>query len=377
MRWSRLASNLLLTAFTLVATLLLMELGLRLVGVRYPAFYRVDARRGYGLRPHAQGVWTREGQGQIQINAAGFRGSLPHPYPKEDTLRIAVLGDSFTESLQVDEQKTWIRQLQLQLNGLKDCPLLRGGQAEVLNFGVGGYSTGQALLTWRYQAKAFHPDLVILAVYPGNDFTDNLPGPRDDRPGFVLKADGSLLQDNSFQSSAGYRFRTSAAGQVLDGLINHSRVIQLLNEAKNRFSAVRRQPQGFDAMPASVVPSLTPEASPEAWSLTEALIRQLNRDVRASGARLLVFSTSSPDQVWPEAVARPASPFRQEQRLARLLETAGVAYRPLGPTLQQAVDQDQELLLHGFPGGEPGHGHWNETGHDLAARQLAPWLCQQ
>ena len=56
MRLSRLASNLLLTASTVVATLVLMELGLRLVGVRYPAFYQVDARRGYGLRPHAQGL---------------------------------------------------------------------------------------------------------------------------------------------------------------------------------------------------------------------------------------------------------------------------------------------------------------------------------
>ena len=377
MRCSRLALNLLLIASTVVATLLTMELGLRLVGMRYPAFYKVDARRGYGLRPHAEGVQIREGQGQVQINAAGFRGSLPDHNPKEDTFRIAVLGDSFTEALQVDEQKTWIRQLQYQLNSSKNCPVLRGGQAELLNFGVGGYSTGQALLTWRYQAKAFHPDLVILAIYPGNDFTDNEPGPRDDRPGFVLKADGSLFQDNSFQSSAGYRFRTSVAGRMFDGLINHSRLVQLLNEAKNRFSALRRRSQGLEAMPASGVPSPPPNASPEAWLLTDALIRQLNRDVRASGARLLVVSTSSPDQVWPDASVRSATPFHQERRLGRLLKAAGLAYRPLAPSLQRAVDQDQSLVLHGFQGGEPGHGHWNESGHDLAARQLAPWLCQQ
>ena len=59
MRWSRLASNLLLTASTLLATLLMVELGLRLVGVRYPAFYRVDAHRGYGLRPNAKEFWSR------------------------------------------------------------------------------------------------------------------------------------------------------------------------------------------------------------------------------------------------------------------------------------------------------------------------------
>jgi len=234
------------------------------------------------------------------------------------------------------------------------------------------------LLTWRYQAKAFHPDLVILGIYPGNDFTDNQPGPRDDRPGFVLKADGTLLQDNSFQSSAVYRFRTSTPGQVLDGLINHSRLIQLLNEAKNRFSALRQQPQTSKKLNGSSPPAPPPEASPEAWSLTGALIRQLNRDVLASGARLLVISTSSPDQVWPDVSGRPSEPFRQEQRLENLLASADIPYRSLGPSLQSAVDKASgKLILHGFPDGEPGFGHWNETGHSLAARQLALWLCQQ
>jgi hypothetical protein len=35
--------------------LLVAEIGLRFMGVAYPAFYRVDAARGYGLRPGAQG----------------------------------------------------------------------------------------------------------------------------------------------------------------------------------------------------------------------------------------------------------------------------------------------------------------------------------
>jgi hypothetical protein len=74
---------------------------------------------------------------------------------------------------------------------------------------------------------------------------------------------------------------------------------------------------------------------------------------------------------------RPAEPFRQERRFASLLSGLGVPYLPLGPLLQQAVDQDPGLLLHGFPDGQPGRGHWNVSGHNLAARQLAPWLCKQ
>ena len=49
MRCPRVLSNLLLAVSTVVVSLLLVEVGLRVVGVSYPAFYRVDSKRGYGL----------------------------------------------------------------------------------------------------------------------------------------------------------------------------------------------------------------------------------------------------------------------------------------------------------------------------------------
>ena len=53
------------------ASLIFVELGLRVVGLKYPAFYTVDAQRGFALRPGAQGEWTREGRGEVRINRAG------------------------------------------------------------------------------------------------------------------------------------------------------------------------------------------------------------------------------------------------------------------------------------------------------------------
>jgi hypothetical protein len=376
MRLSRVLSNLVVLCCAGIVSLLIVELGLRALGIHYPSFYKVDVRRGYGLRPNAFGPYAREGQSWVEINAAGFRGTLPSPTPAKNILRIAVLGDSFTESLQVDLGQTWIQGLQRRLNSGNSCPLLGGGRkAELLNFGVGGYGTGQALLTWRHQALLFAPEIVILAVYPGNDFTDNEPGPRNDRPGFDLRPDGTIDQDNSFLKSAGFRWRTSIAGRFVDGLVTHSRFFQLGNEAKNRFVAFSRQTSG--SANSFSAPSHAPEASPEAWALTEALVSQLDQEVSAVGGRLLVISTSSPDQVWPDMQGRPAEPFLQERRFASLLSGLGVPYLPLGPSLQEAVDQDPGLLLHGFPDGQPGRGHWNVSGHNLAERQLAPWLCKQ
>lgn len=353
------------------ASLLLAEAALRLVGVHYPAFYTVDAERGFALRPGAEGRWTREGQGQVRVNSAGFRGAERALQPPPGSLRIAVLGDSFTEGLQVDEQATFVRQLQAGLTAAPACRLRSPGtrSVDVLNFGVGAYGTGQELLTWRHLARRYRPDLVVLSVYPGNDFTDNEPRPRDDRPVFRLAADGSLQLDQRFRSTAAYRWRTSLPGQLLDGLINHSRLLQLLNEGKNRLAS----------RPSAAVAPSAPQAtvaSDQAWQLTDRLIGTLDQEVQASGARLVVISTSSPDQVWPDRRQRPAQPFAQEQRLARLLAARGIPYLPLGPELQRRADA-QGLLLHGFPGQAPGEGHWNATGHRLAAELITPWLCQQ
>ena len=366
--------NLSAVAASGVASLLLAEGALRFARVQYPAFYTVDAERGYGLRPGAEGLWTREGLGQVRINSAGFRGPDVSLAPQAKELRVAVLGDSFTEALQVDEQATWVQQLQLRLNGDPRCPLVTRHAAgvQLLNFGVGGYGTGQELLTWRHLASRYNPSLVILAIYPGNDFTDNEPIPRTDRPMFRLGSDGQLKLDNSFRQQPATRWRLSPVGQLIESAFNHSRLMQVLNEAKNRFAA---QPTAA-RLSLSSAPSPTPTASEDAWLITDALIGQLNREVSAQGARLLVVSTSSPEQVWPRPHQRPSDPFAQERRLEALLAARRIPYLALGPILQRQVDE-QGLTLHGFVGQAPAEGHWNRTGHRLAAAAIEPWLCRQ
>lgn len=370
-RW---LANLVVLGGGLVFSLLVAEAALRLVGVRFPAFYTVDAYRGYALRPQAEGPWTREGRGWVRVNQAGFRGVDVSTTPPAGVLRIAVLGDSFTEALQVDENLTWIAQLQARLRASSACPLRRQfpGGVQVLNFGVGGYGTGQELLTWRHLARRYKPALVILAIYPGNDITDNEPKSRKDRPVFRLERDGQLKIDQSFLEQPATRWRLSPPGQLVESAFNHSRLLQLLNEAKNRLAARRTSPS---AMPPAVPPP-PPQASEAAWAITDALISQLNKEVRAQGSQLLVVSTSSPEQVWPRPKQRPAQSFAQEQRLAGLLASRGIPYLPLGPLLQRQADQ-QGLTLHGFSGQAPGEGHWNAVGHRLAADQIAPWLCSQ
>ncbi len=357
----------------------LAEVVLRVAGVRYPAFYRPDPIRGYSLRPGASGFWTREGRGKVTINSDGLR-DIEHSLGRQPgVLRVAVLGDSFSEAFQVNLEYTWWKQLERRINAQPDCAFRAGfpGGVAFINFGVGGYGTGPELLTWRQQARRYAPQKVLLAMYLGNDIQDNTPQARPDLPVFRFGADGDLTIDRGFLLSPGSRFRFSPIGRLVDSLVGHSALLQLVNEAKNRAAASRRT-----AAPVDLIQELKgPPDQPQGWAMTAALLRTLRDDVSAAGAQLLVTSLSTPAQVYPDQALRrqllPGSgpgPFEREQRLQGVLDPLGVTYLPLAPDLQQRADR-RGLTLHGFKGQQPGLGHWNPDGHRLAAELLAERLC--
>ncbi|MEB3316926.1 MAG: SGNH/GDSL hydrolase family protein [Cyanobacteriota bacterium] len=363
----------------LLGMLLALEMLLRLAGVRFPAFYQPERERGYGLRPGATGLWTREGRGRVTISPDGLRDRIHDRHPAPGVRRVALLGDSFSEALQVNLEQSWWKRLELRLNRQTPCAFRKGFPAgvEIINFGVGGYGTGQQLLTWRLKARDQRPNTVVLAMYLGNDIQDNTPRPRQDQPVFRLGPDGTLAIDNSFRDSPGSRFRFSALGRGLNRLLNHSALLQLANEAKNRWGG--RQPLGRSA---PSTPGLHLERDdPSGWALTEALLRQLRDEVTATGAQLLVTSLSTPEQLWPDRGERQAffrrmgeAPFAREQRLAGLLGALQVPYIPLAEAMREQADQNR-LIAHGFQGQQLGVGHWNVTGHRLAAELLARRLC--
>src|SRR5215471_18886388 len=80
---------------------LVAEVGLRVAGVSYPNFYQPHPVRGWELRPGAEGRWTKEGDAAVAINSLGMRDREVVVAKPAGTVRIALLGDSCTEALQV------------------------------------------------------------------------------------------------------------------------------------------------------------------------------------------------------------------------------------------------------------------------------------
>lgn len=407
-------------ASSIVFALLIFEVFLRLVGYTYPVFYQPDEVRGYSLWPGAQGRYRREGAAHVQINSDGLRDREHAKSRPANTLRIAVVGDSYAEAFQVEREQAFWSVLEQQL---RECPALAGRDVEVINFGVSGYGTAQELLTLREKVWDYAPDVVLLAVTTNNDVLDNSRALKvtDEIPYFVLNGDGLAL-DDSFRSTAAFRLRNSALNRLGRWLREHLRFVQAVHEGqgalKSRLDAWREQRRlakekekngAGEVKPTDAArPNATAPAGDapadelgtanviyrepaddvwrNAWLVTERLLTEMNAEVKEHGARFYVVTLSNGIQVFPDPAAREAFArrvgatdlFYAERRFRDLGEREGFPVYNLAPDLQSYADRTK-IFLHGF-GAQRGNGHWNADGHrvagELLTRRLCDWLAR-
>jgi lysophospholipase L1-like esterase len=150
-----------------VVILLAGELGLRVWASFFRHSYqRYDRRLGMiGLVPNYDvTVWGQ----RIHVNSQGFRGDEFDPAKRLGTVRVIAIGDSATFGLAGDRCQ-YPRILGELLEG--DA---RPHRYEVINAGVEGYDSANALQLLRLKLVEYHPDLVT--VYIGwNDLVKRDP----------------------------------------------------------------------------------------------------------------------------------------------------------------------------------------------------------
>lgn len=366
-----------------LAGVLLCEAGLRLVGVSYPSFWRSDEYRGFSLRPGAQGWQRKEGAAYIRINSAGLRDREHSQIKPPKTLRIAVLGDSFAVALEVPAEDTFWSVLESEL---PKCPALAGMNAELINFGVGGYGTAQELLTLRQQVWDYSPDIVMLAVLTGNDIPNNSRELQHDtlRPYFVYK-DGVLVLDDTFRHSVEFDLRRAIEAWWARLSVDQSRVMQVLAEAQRVMRTRNEQARARQDEAKREMMIYREPSDPvwkEAWRVTEGLILMMRDEVKEKGAGFIVVTLSNSIQVHPDPAVRQAFMdrlgvphlFYPDRRIKALGEREGFPVFNLVPAFQAYTDQ-HHVFFHGFKNTTLGFGHWNTEGHHLAGKLIARNLC--
>ena len=389
------------------------EIALRVAGYSYPEFYSLDKSRGYALRPRAEGWYRKEGEAYIRINSEGLRDQEHVLTKPPDTIRIAVLGDSYPEALSVQtEEAFW----SVMGKKLQECDAFPGKKIEVLNFGVSGYGTAQELLTLREQVWKYSPDIVMLAVTTNNDITDNsrVLKKTEEIPYFVYK-DNHLTLDDSFKNSRAFRWRQSGISRVGRWLRDHSRVVQAITQGHHGFKVLLsswRARRSQKAQPPATSPARANQTGGsgqkvdllsrseelgtdnliyleppdavwnDAWSVTEGLILEMRAEVKTRGAKFVVVTLSNGPQVLPNPEWRQdfmkrfgiTNLFYPDDRIKSLGAREGISVVTLAPELQEFAERNS-VFLHGF-GEDIGNGHWNATGHRVAGELIARKICE-
>lgn len=168
--------KLLLLVFACVLSLVAGEIGLRLwmpdlgsdlfeLHVRSGSPFLYNARIGYERKPFAWiKVFDDRGAPRWErLNADGFRGPERSILKPAGTYRILMVGDSVVETSSFAYDLSWGKVLEDSLSSRAIGSGL-GLRYEVINAGVGGYVSWQALVRLEDSGLKYQPDLVLVLV---------------------------------------------------------------------------------------------------------------------------------------------------------------------------------------------------------------------
>lgn len=404
-----------------LAAFLFLETGLYLI----PEFYwkktisrnpwrhilfETDPDIGWVHKPNARMNWTGSGEYSVdvQINSLGLR-DYDRAYDRPAGIfRILVLGDSFTEAIQVPLEQTFPARLEQCLAGRT------GYKVEVINAGVSGYGPGEELLFFQHRGQKFRPDLVLSAIFVGNDIYNMGPGWSSDllavTGGYQFWLQGGQLQQRWVEwadldegLSGGERF-----------LRRYSRLYYILKSPDSKvphwWEDVREswklEPAGSQAGPevkseASDRPAYAddphliifargfpdnPLVSPamrQVWDLFKASHRELQHQAAAGGATLAAIIIPRGAQVheslyrdWVAGYTGTYPDLRPEdwdvaapdEAIRAFLQEQQIPALDLLPGFRAAAQASPEPLYF------PRDGHFNEQGHQLTAELTCDWL---
>lgn len=284
---------------------------------------RFDAELGWVVRPS----WTAP-DGSVRTSSIGTRGAREYAEaPPPGATRVVAFGDSYTWCDEVADDETWEHAIE------RDHP-----DWEVLNLGVGGYGTDQALLRFRREGRR-GAGIVLIGLQIEN-LGRNVGRYRPlyypnanacaAKPRFVRGAGGGLeLVPLPFATEAEL-VRAVADGSVLGRLREHEHWADPTPSWLG-VSALARIAAGRFAYAARDVERLCTETGAEPFLVTLDLVETFHREALAAGATAApVVLFMSGDQIRPYADGGP----RFWAELARAIEARGIPCLDLGDTLR-------------------------------------------
>jgi hypothetical protein len=384
----------------ILAALAILEIAARVLHLGTGGFWEPYSLYGWRNIPNAKGWESCYGECQVyvEINSKGLRDhEIPYEKPA-GTQRVLLLGDSMTAAMQVPLEDTFGKVSEQELN-----ERLTGDSWQVVNGGINGFGTDNELLFYRLEGKNYQPDVVVVAIYLANDIYNNnydletSLGGNGHKPYFSLDEDDQLVlhnfpvegTDNLFIKAGTFlkkyfqlprfiaqvfqlRQNVPAALQPLVELVSGQRGAEQIQEREeeanqNNGNQVAGQSGGRR------VNICAEEYAPiveEAWTITKALLLQMQTEVEAEGAQLVVMAIPAAPQLIPPGEGQSWYCDRPNQELDSFLDESGIPYLDLLAPFRQHVQDGGEALYYQTD------FHLNTAGHHLAGQLLGEFLSE-
>ncbi len=354
--------------FGIIVPLLFAEGALRMAGALLPGDYQttsfLEAHPQFGRRNKPGAGWkkTQEFTSWIDVNSKGLRGpEIEYAKPPGER-RVLVLGDSFTFAEQVNQDETFTQRLETRLGSAQD-----GGTYRVLNAGSNGWATANELVFLAKEGVRFEPDLVVLALYLGNDVSDNYR--RLDIKRVAEDADLALRGADAFDGPRRLLRRSQLYTFIETGVL-----------AKLPWFA---SAEGGDSDASDRKSPKTLEEAQEAWEITEGLLDRMRDVAESRGARFMVMVVPAADVVAQGGRVKEPDADDLEDGIVAGFEPgfedphgtfAQLAARHDLVTLdlldeikQQSIRSKQRLYYRQ-------NAHWTAAGHAIAATELYEFI---
>lgn len=360
----------------------------------YGIYQSTDPVVGPKLIPESRGIWNKEGFSKVEINSKGWNDFERQYNKPQNVVRVAIVGDSFIEALQVPKTDSVASKLESWLD--VNCKYKMDDiRYEVLSFGASGWGTTQMHLAINNEIIQYDPDFVIMAFFPGNDLKNNIYELElnSNRPYFKIE-NGSLIQssfptiNNSFKRSVYTFLRDNflMIQLIREPIVNifwefsrEEKIKESNSEGKSNYSdrleLIDRGTWGND---------LDNEFVEYSWNLFELILLKTKEDLNDKNIEFITLVVSRGEvvdnrknEVEQWAIKNNYSNiFYPEDRVENFGKKNDI---PVIAISRMMTDLNWDLskeitYFHGF-GHNLGGGHWNKNGHNLTSSIIGEKIC--
>lgn len=313
--------------------------------------------------PKQSGVWRvrNETAAPFAVNAQGWNSGVgDYDLARKPRIgRVAVVGDSMVEALQVAHDKSVAERLAAELS--RD-----GNQVEVYRFAVSGAPLSQYLNMVEREVLHYSPDWIVVVLIH-NDFDESYRFVQGRYTSSFLKlriADGRVIEEIA---------PVPWTPAVTDWARRTAIARYLYYRWQVRIDAIRNLflPSAFasaDRYEANIDVQAVLREMPDVVAATDHVFARLAALARRQGTRLLLAMDGIRSAIYSDSTSAALNLNRMSAELARKHDIPFV-------DLHSAFGADWRANRKRFE--HSADNHWNEYGHAVAARAVAQAMREQ